>query len=122
MDKILFYIKHFFTNKKPIYLIHTMVDFKLDELNPGCYVPTSLRTPVYCHVLEDAKEFVENNYCDIFECCYRYVLIEEVHPFAYDCPIKRWWYEWDEYKEGYVPIHQPYKMYDDEMPMSLVIG
>mgnify|MGYP003313196442 CR=1 FL=1 len=128
------------SSQKPIYLIHTITDFIEDKYNNmdnynvdsnnninnnnniKFYKPASIRTPVFKHTLKEAQNFVENNYCDIFEYTYTYALIEEIKPCAYDCPIKRWWYKWDNNSCSYVQYDLPYMLYDDKCPISLVIG
>jgi len=52
--------------------------------------------------LEDAKEAVEHNDMDIYECgYYPFCVIEEVGEGIYCYSMKEWWYQWvdGEYKE-----------------------
>lgn len=62
------------------------------------------RTPGFRYSLEDAKEVVEKNMCDIFEYCYKYAVIEELEPYLYPERRNVWWYKWDKEKEQYCPI------------------
>ena len=62
------------------------------------------RTPGFRYSLEEAKEVVEKNICDIFEYCYEYAVIEEFEPYLYPERKNVWWYKWDNEKEKYCPI------------------
>lgn len=62
------------------------------------------RTPGFRYSLEEAKEVVEKNMCDIFEYCYKYAVIEELEPYLYPERRNVWWYKWDKEKEQYCPI------------------
>ena len=62
------------------------------------------RTPGFRYSLEEAKEVVEENMCDIFEYCYKYAVIEELEPYLYPERKGVWWYKWDKEKEQYLPI------------------
>ena len=44
--------------------------------------------------LDGAQEAVHNNYCDIHEACYNYVVIEEYAPGLYNVPVSEHWYRW----------------------------
>jgi len=61
--------------------------------------------------LKKAKEAVENNYADIHEYSYLYVIIEKTKEGVYggfELP-KEYWYKWDGSHDGgkYVPIEKP---------------
>lgn len=62
------------------------------------------RTPGFRYSLEEAKEVVEENMCDIFEYCYKYAVIEELEPYLYPERKNVWWYKWDNEKEKYCPV------------------
>ena len=62
------------------------------------------RTPGFRYSLEEAKEVVEKNMCDIFEYCYEYAVIEELEPYLYPERKNVWWYKWDNEKEKYCPV------------------
>ena len=62
------------------------------------------RTPGFRYSLEEAKEVVEGNMCDIFEYCYEYAVIEELEPYLYPERKNVWWYKWDNKKEQYCPV------------------
>lgn len=66
------------------------------------------RTPGFRYSLEEAKEVVEKNICDIFEYCYKYAVIEELEPYLYPERRNVWWYKWDNEKEQYCPIENDY--------------
>jgi len=54
------------------------------------------RTPIICSSFDRAKEYVENNYGDLFECSYALAVIEVVvvdHLYNGDIPDK-YWYKW----------------------------
>lgn len=59
------------------------------------------RTPGFRYSLEEAKEVIEKNMCDIFEYCYEYAVIEELEPYLYPERKSVWWYKWDNEKEQY---------------------
>lgn len=62
------------------------------------------RTPCFRYSLEEAKNVVEKNMCDIFEYCYEYAVIEELEPCLYPERRNVWWYKWDKEKEQYCPV------------------
>lgn len=64
----------------------------------------SWRTPCFRYSLEEAKNVVEKNICDIFEYCYEYAVIEELEPYLYPERRNVWWYKWDKEKEQYCPV------------------
>lgn len=65
--------------------------------------------------LKKAKEAVENNYCDIHECSYKYAIIEKTVE-GFHCGLnyyKEYWYQWegDDWRGSdagkFVPINKP---------------
>ena len=70
------------------------------------------RTPGFYFKLEDAVECVENNRCDIYEGCYKHVVIESMHEGLYPLPghgKEEIWYEWkgDSASGRYEKIEKP---------------
>jgi len=45
--------------------------------------------------LKDAKRTVKINRGDLYECSYKYIVIEEFPEGVWSCGKKEWWYEWD---------------------------
>jgi len=70
------------------------------------------RTVGWCKNLEDAKNIVESNQCDIHECSYKYVVIEKVSDGVYGFCIGNCeqWYEWNEIENKYMQIDKPEKL------------
>lgn len=56
---------------------------------------------------KDAYEDVANNACDIWEAYYQYALLEELEEGLY-CPVQnRWWFKYNQEKDGYEEISEP---------------
>jgi len=66
------------------------------------------RTPIICSSFERAKEYVENNYGDLFECSYSLAVIEVIAlDHLYNGDIKdSYWYKWID-DDGYRAIETP---------------
>jgi len=72
------------------------------------------RTVGYVESLEEAKEILEYNCCDLYETIYEYAVIEDIKPGLYQGHKgKKYWFKWNEEKEGYEEIEKP------EYPESL---
>jgi len=52
------------------------------------------RTFGYYKALLDAINAVENNYGDMQECLYNYIVIEELHEGIHSLVEKEYWYNW----------------------------
>ena len=66
------------------------------------------RTPAVCMTLDRAKEIVEKNEGDIWECFYMYAVVETVIPDRlYSFSGERYWYEWNLDKGCYLSIECP---------------
>lgn len=56
-----------------------------------------------------ADQAVRENWSDIWETSYDWVVIEEVESGIHPINEEEWWYEYDIKKEGYFPIDKPDK-------------
>ncbi len=69
------------------------------------------RTPGWFTSWREADQCVRENWGDIFEFYYHYVVIEHVPPGLYALPNgglrAEWWYKWD--TKAYEPITKPDK-------------
>jgi hypothetical protein len=93
-------------------------DFGADE-GPRLYTVTTIapsnrfggtRTPVICNNFERAREIVEENEGDIWECSYYLAVIEAVIPnYLYGSSYihERYWYRYNTDTERYEPIEMP---------------
>lgn len=62
------------------------------------------RTFGYYETKDDAVEAVLGNYCDIFECCYTYAVVEYIEPGLYNLATEKWFFKWNDEKCQYEPI------------------
>jgi hypothetical protein len=91
-----------------IFAITTFTKLENDEtFGPWHCEIGDARTVGYRCSLEEAKEVVETNMCDIFETCYTYACIEEVPPHLYPECVSRVLYKWNREKDCYEPIAVP---------------
>jgi len=60
--------------------------------------------------LKRAKKAVETNECDMEECLYNYIIIEEMKPGIHCHVIKEHWYKWNVRKRKWLPILKPKKL------------
>lgn len=58
----------------------------------------------YYETKEAAIEAVLGNYCDIFEQCYTYAVVEYIKPGLYNPATERWFFKWNDKKCQYEPI------------------
>lgn len=68
------------------------------------------RTPAICDNLERAREIVENNEGDIWECSYYLAVIEAVFPnylYSSSYSDERYWYRYNTGTRRYEPIETP---------------
>ena len=59
------------------------------------------------HELEDAKETVKENMCDIWETMFNYALIEKVEPCLYPDCLERWFFRYNRETGKYEEIEEP---------------
>lgn len=76
-------------SKKPIYLV-TVIEPRLDGIN-------TCRCWCFFHTLNKAKKCVDNNWGEMQECKYEFLVIEEVYENSTSLN-KEWWYKWDRNK------------------------
>jgi len=55
----------------------------------------------------DAVLTVLENDCDIHECCYKWMVVEEVPTGIYRVPLREAWFVWDSKKRQFVSIKKP---------------
>lgn len=89
-----------------IYTVMVMTDLTFDR-EIKCPEFGSSRLVGWYSQYCDARSSVESNSCDINETCYRYALIEECEEGLYNPAFKRWWFEYDREKDGYIEIEEP---------------
>ena len=89
-----------------IYTIMVMTGLSYDE-QTKCPEFGSERLVGWYPEFGQAQWAVTENICDINETCYQYALIEECEVGLYRPSIKRWWFEYNREKDGYVQIDEP---------------
>lgn len=72
------------------------------ELNMG-----DVRTFGYYNSFEHADEALKRNRCDMYEYLYGYALIEKIESGIHPIAEERWFYKYDEEKDGFYPIEEP---------------
>jgi hypothetical protein len=80
---------------------------KLETDNLGWLDYGDSRVFGYYSDLEIAKERVVQNACDIFECVYMYMLIEEIGEGLYSDCRNRWLYKFNLKTKEYKSIEEP---------------
>lgn len=67
------------------------------------------RIPGYYFDKDIAFEAVKNNWCDVWETCYNYALIEEIEEGLYKSAAKghRWWFKFNLENKQYEEIDEP---------------
>ena len=81
-----------------MYFITGFTKYEIDEKTK---IPNigSARTFGYYELMTEALEAVLGNYCDIFEHCYTYMVVEYIEPGLYNPATERWFFKWnDEFK------------------------
>ena len=77
----------------------------------GCAEVYDSRTVGFAFTLEEAKEWVETNVCDIHEDLYKYAVIEGVSAGLYtSSATKSIWYKWSKSKKKYILIDKPVQL------------
>lgn len=88
-----------------IYTITVLEKLGVDDKGlPDCGIE---RVVGYYADKEIAIDSVKNNTCDIFECLYQYVLVEEVKEGLYNPADKRWLFQYNFDKDVYEKIDEP---------------
>lgn len=57
--------------------------------------------------LSKAIGAVTENKSDLYECAYKYIVIEEVKEGVFGMACKEWWFKWDYKKEKFLSIPKP---------------
>lgn len=65
------------------------------------------RTFGYYDKFEYADEALKFNFCDMYEHLYSFAVIEKLEPGIHSIPINRWFYKYDEEKDGFYHIEEP---------------
>lgn len=89
---------------KTIFTVHGMSDVFMCKGYLGLH-----RTYGWYSKAKDAQKSVKENKGDLYECAYRYIIIEEVKEGVWAGAFKgrEWWYEWNRKEKKYVPIEKP---------------
>lgn len=61
----------------------------------------------YFTTLQDAKDAVRQNYGDLHECYYKYLVIEEAAPGIHPMIEKEWWYQWNSRDDRWTKCKKP---------------
>ena len=56
---------------------------------------------------EQAEKALNENYCDMFEFLYKYAVVEEMKPAIHPDVENRWFFQWNEDKQGFFRIDEP---------------
>lgn len=56
---------------------------------------------------EQAERALNENSCDMFECLYRYAVVEQMSPAIHPYVEGRWFFKWDENKHGFFQMDEP---------------
>lgn len=67
----------------------------------------AVRTFGYYDNFEYADEALRQNCCDMYEYLYMYAVVEKIDPGIHPIAEKRWFYKYDEEKDGFYPIREP---------------
>lgn len=57
--------------------------------------------------LAQAEYALNNNVCDMFEYLYSYAVVEEMHPAIHPAVEGRWFFKWDNEKQGFFAMEEP---------------
>lgn len=91
---------------KTIYVIMTME--KLEQGNGGWANFGLTAIPGWYSSKDKAFDAVRNNYCDIWETCFNYALIEKIEEGLYNpATTDRWWFKYNEADDQYELIDEP---------------
>lgn len=70
-----------------------------------------MRTFGYLESFEEAEKALNENWCDMFECLYRYAVVERINPGKVKniiCESKdRKWFQYDVEKDGFFQLEEP---------------
>lgn len=94
-------------DKQTIYVIMTME--KLETGKDGWSDFGISAIPGWYSSKSRAFEVVQNNYCDIWETCFDYALIEAIDEGLYNPATNdaRWWFKYNKDTDRYEPIDEP---------------
>ena len=71
----------------------------------------AMRTFGYLESYEEAEKALNENWCDMYECLYRYSVIEKIEPGKVKdvvCDEKdRKWFQYDGEKDGFFKLDEP---------------
>ena len=60
--------------------------------------------------LDEAVDAVETNRCEIRECLYDYMIIEQFSPGLYCGVQEEWWWKWNRKRKKFLRIKKPKKI------------
>jgi len=86
-------------NANTIFVITAIEDIELGANDKACFG--------WFSSWDAARDAVLKNKCDIRECLYNYVVIEEVPEGIQSCSINEWWFKWNKDNRSYVAIDKP---------------
>lgn len=73
----------------------------------------------YYSSFNSVSTVLKKNICDIQERLYRYAVVEKIEEGIYPITTGRWFYEYDEEKDGFYPIDKPKEF---ECYMNIALG
>ena len=76
----------------------------------------------FLHDKEDALESVKANACDMYEACFDYAIVEEIHPGIYAMDSNRWYFKFNRETRKYVQIEEPEILKSKNHPWGHMIG
>ena len=102
-------------NGNPIYVVTMMDDLKInqgDDDSMHKYIVGDFETIGFFHDYEDARLVVENNMGDIYDCSYKYAVIEKIYQGLYPHTTpneegSRMFYKYNRDKDKYESIIVP---------------
>ena len=80
---------------------------KIDTDRCGWLETGAIRTFGYYTYFEYADEALRENYCDMYEYLYMYAVVEKIDSGIHPIAEERWFYKYDEEKNGFYPIEEP---------------
>ena len=94
------------TCRDAIYVIMSCERMNIKNFSPDL---GSRRLVGWYTAFETAVSAVTENWCDLYEYAYRYVLIEKIEEGLYRPADSRdrWWFMYDYDTDGYIPIKEP---------------
>lgn len=83
----------------PIFFITCFQKIDIDKL--GWLDMGASRTFGFKPTFEQAEEALNTNMCDMYEFLYHYAVVEEMEPAIHPDVKNRWFYKWDDEKQGF---------------------